>query len=171
MSSIEAPELTLTSTSAVNLPLNPQSQWTDASTYTAVYDVPVDLALTTTIDITVQGNAKDIAGNLSETLEQTDAFSIDIVSGLNGENAENTIISIYPNPALSGNDLRILSGNERIVRIEVVDMLGKTHLEIVPQSVSAQTITLPECSSGIYMTRVITEQGLYSQPILISKQN
>ncbi|MFM2201456.1 MAG: hypothetical protein RL040_656, partial [Bacteroidota bacterium] len=87
MSSSEAPELTLTSTSAVNLPLNPQSQWTDASTYTAVYDVPVDLALTTTIDITVQGNAKDIAGNLSETFEQTDAFSIDIVSGLNGENA------------------------------------------------------------------------------------
>jgi hypothetical protein len=48
-------------------------------------------------------------------------------------------------------------------------MLGKTLVEIAPQSVSAQTIVLPECSSGIYMTLVTTENGLYKQPILINK--
>jgi hypothetical protein len=169
MSNSVAPELTLNSSSPINLPLNGQSQWTDLSTYTAVYDVPVNLEPTASVDIMVQGNAKDAAGNLSESLAQTNAFSIDIVSNLNAENATSNIIFVYPNPALSGNSLTILSGSERMIRLQIVDMLGKTLVEIAPQSVSAQTIVLPECSSGIYMTLVTTENGLYKQPILINK--
>ncbi|MBN2658756.1 MAG: hypothetical protein JXR86_16995, partial [Spirochaetales bacterium] len=60
------------------LSLNGSSGWTDSDTYTFVYDVTNTDNVISDIDITISG-AKDLAGNTSGSLTNTDGFDVDFV--------------------------------------------------------------------------------------------
>ena len=167
MSNDSAPELSFISTPMINLPLNIQSEWTTNETYTALFDVPGDIEQIASVDLTVGGNVQDAAGNLAESFTLSNAFSVDIVINLNGERSGANGISIFPNPAYTGNSLTLLAGTEKMTNLEMVDMLGKTVFSQALQPISIQTTTLPDCSPGMYMARVTTERGIFTQPIMI----
>jgi len=167
MSNDIAPEVSFISTPTINLPLNAQSEWTSNDTYTALFDIPGDIEQIASVDLTIAGNVQDDAGNLAESFTLSNAFSVDIVINLNGERTAESGISIFPNPAYSGNSLTLLAGAEKMTNLEIIDMLGKTMFTQAVQSVSVQTTTLPDCSPGMYMARVTTESGIFTQPIMI----
>jgi hypothetical protein len=167
MSNDIAPELSFISTPMINLPLNAQSQWTSADSYTAMFDVPGDIEQIASVDLTVGGNVQDAAGNLAESFTLSNAFSVDIVINLNGEHSGANGISIFPNPAYTGNTLTLFAGAEKMTNLEIVDMLGKTIFSQALQPMSIKTTTLPDCSPGMYMARVTTERGIFTQPIMI----
>ena len=144
-----------------------QSEWTTNDTYTALFDVPGDIEQIASVDLTVGGNAQDAAGNLAESFTLSNAFSVDIVINLNGEHSGANGISIFPNPAYTGNSLTLLAGAEKMTNLELVDMLGKMVFSQSLQPMSVQTTILPDCSPGMYTARVTTERGIFTHPIMI----
>jgi hypothetical protein len=167
MGNDSAPEISFISTPMLNLPLNAQSEWTSIDTYTALFDVPGDIEQIASVDLNVGGNVQDAAGNLAESFTLSNAFSVDIVINLNGEHTAKSGISIFPNPAYSGNSLTLFAGAEKMTNLEIVDMLGKTVFSQSLQPMTIQTTTLTDCSPGMYTARVTTERGIFTQSIMI----
>jgi hypothetical protein len=167
MSSDSEPEIVFTSTPMINLPLNAQSQWTSADTYSAIFDVPGDIEQIASVDLTVGGNTRDAAGNLIESFNLADAFSVDIVINLNSERNEENVLTLFPNPISNGNSITIVSGAENMTQVEIIDMLGKIVVSASFQPASSKTMVLSNCSAGLYTARVTTERAVLTQPIMI----
>jgi hypothetical protein len=167
MNTATNPELSFISTPSITLPLNAQSQWTSAENYTAVFDVPGDIEQIASVDLTVGGNVQDAAGNLIEPFTLASAFSVDIVINLNSEHNEENILTLFPNPISNGNSITILSGDEKMTQVDIIDVLGKTVVSASFQPASTKTMALPFCSPGLYTTKVTTEQGIRTQSIMI----
>jgi hypothetical protein len=69
--------------------------------------------------------------------------------------------AVYPNP--TDNYIHIDSGNEKILNIEVADLVGKV---ILKQTEVGNTINVAALLSGIYLLNITTTSGKISQRIL-----
>lgn len=93
----------------------------------------------------------------------------------NNIEANNIELSIYPNPAIKGEEIRISykTKNSNNVSISIYDILGNEIKEI--SDYLYETDTINSCfktnniSSGIYYLQVLDGEKLLSKPIIIYK--
>jgi len=83
-----------------------------------------------------------------------------------GENIMEDNISVYPNPAT---DLLFVNSDEQINRITVIDMSGKTIIEIDNSNLFLGGIDVSQLSAGIYIVRFETLNAINNQQIIITK--
>ncbi len=77
-------------------------------------------------------------------------------------------VDIYPNP-VTGDLLNIDLHSLKSDHIIIVDMLGKTVFSSVQQNSGLTQLQLPSLSSGIYILKVATQQGLVTRKININR--
>lgn len=74
------------------------------------------------------------------------------------ENVANTSVAVYPNPA---NDVLNIAG-EGILQVELMDVNGRT----VMNAYQAGSLNIGSLTSGVYVVRVITADGVSTQKIV-----
>lgn len=75
---------------------------------------------------------------------------------------EVTEFKAYPNPST---DNWTIKGNQQIMQIEIIDMLGKSVLNINPNNFET-TINASSLNSGLYFARIKTESGINSVKLI-----
>ncbi len=83
-----------------------------------------------------------------------------------GENIMEDNISVYPNPAA---DLVFVNSNEQINRLTIIDMAGKTIMEINNSDLFVDGIDVSQLPAGMYVLRIETINAINNQQIIISK--
>jgi len=73
-------------------------------------------------------------------------------------------INIYPNPTTG--KLTINNGQFTINNVEVFDIYGKCHLSLVTCHASSITLNIPHLSSGLYLIKITTEEGIVTKKII-----
>jgi hypothetical protein len=118
------------------------------------------------IDVVVEGNATDLAGNLSHDSTLVDELNIQLV-GID----ENGIYSwtIYPNPAQAGSLVTINAASSLIEKVEIIDVLGKVIYASDNLQKSSYILAIPAWSSGCYYVRLSTTNGIATRPLIISE--
>jgi thiol-disulfide isomerase/thioredoxin len=81
-------------------------------------------------------------------------------SGSTDINEESSYLSVYPNPANN-----ILNINGSYISLEIVDMFGK----VVLATKSDSNLNVSSLADGIYMINILTEKGIQTQKITITK--
>ncbi len=110
----------------------------------------------------------DEAGNRTAVIEHDGDFTtkleyyINVTNSGNGQyvgidDVPSVNFDIYPNPV---NDLLYVNCSENISRLEVLDMAGRT---VVSMNGNVNSINTQALSAGVYMLRVVTENGVSSQ--------
>lgn len=80
---------------------------------------------------------------------------------LNPQIKSNSPIGIYPNPTTGF--LHISSGFEGNV-LEIIDLRGQI---LYSERISTKLIYLPKIPNGIYVARIVTSKGVYSESLLV----
>lgn len=137
---------------AVVLPANatnPTFTWTvQNGTGSATIDVNGLLTAQTVGEVTVGAIASDGSNSYGIT-------TITITNGApSALNEHNLNLSVYPNPATS--QLKI-STNEVINQLIVVDLTGKTLIDVIPMD---NTINISQLPHGVYVLKSYTEYGV-----------
>jgi len=91
--------------------------------------------------------------------DYTQDFTIKIEPlGINEPTSTFSSIIIFPNPTTD--ELRIIGGSFQIKKIEVFDMVGKLLVsQNLLNSSFHQKIDISNLNSGIYLVKIVTEQG------------
>jgi len=77
-------------------------------------------------------------------------------------------VSLLPNPA---NDyIKLISKNDFINSVRVIDMLGNTAVELTADNVSDMTVYLRDCASGIYFVEIINSKNIISRKLLLLRK-
>lgn len=166
MDQTSAPDITFDP--AAGLTPSAASGWDSDYTYTAHYDVAAGESSVSNISVSVGTAAADVAGNpmLSATFEN--AFSIDIVNSLM-EFDGSSAWTIYPNPVLVGDDIRIqLPATIGTARIMIFDGQGKmVHDLSYTGNNSPMVVTTSAWAEGMYMVKLISENTQGSMPVSV----
>lgn len=166
MDQTSAPDITFDP--AAGLTPSAASGWDSDYTYTAHYDVAAGESSVSNISVGVGTAAADVAGNpmLSATFEN--AFSIDIVNSLM-EFDGSSAWTIYPNPVLVGDDIRIqLPATIGTARIMIFDGQGKmVHDLSYTGNSSPMVLTTSAWAEGMYMVKLISENTQGSMPVSV----
>jgi hypothetical protein len=75
---------------------------------------------------------------------------------------------VYPNPARSGEKLviRLAHSNGDPIHIEIFDVMGRLqHSATYTNADPDITLDAPSVTTGLYVVRVRTQNGYYTQPI------
>jgi hypothetical protein len=90
---------------------------------------------------------------------------LNVLAGI--RDIKNQTFSVYPNPA--GSQLSIQMKNSgKLLSWTIVDALGKICLSGNAESkMNTEIINTSALSEGVYSIRVVTDSGVYSQPVLI----
>jgi hypothetical protein len=86
-----------------------------------------------------------------------------IESGVHNED-----VAVYPNPARSGEKLviRLAHSNGDPIHIEIFDVMGRLqHSATYTNADPDITLDAPSVTTGLYVVRVRTQNGYYTQPI------
>ena len=70
--------------------------------------------------------------------------------------------SVFPNPAT---DNWTIKGNQQIMQVEIVDILGKSVLNLNPNNFET-TVNASSLNSGLYFARIKTESGINSVKLI-----
>jgi hypothetical protein len=118
------------------------------------------------IDVVVEGNATDLAGNLSHDSTLVDKLNIQLV-GID----KNGIYTwtMYPNPAQAGSLVTINAASSLIEKVEIIDVLGKVIYASDNLQKSSYILAIPAWSSGCYYVRLSTTNGIATRPLIISE--
>lgn len=166
MDQTSAPDITFDP--AAGLTPSAASGWDSDYTYTAHYDVAAGESSVSNISVSVGTASTDVAGNpmLSATFEN--AFSIDIVNSLM-EFDGSSAWTIYPNPVLVGDDIRIqLPATIGTARIMIFDGQGKmVHDLSYTGNNSPMVVTTSAWAEGMYMVKLISENTQGSMPVSV----
>ncbi|MFV8341706.1 T9SS type A sorting domain-containing protein [Flavobacterium sp. XS2P39] len=132
----------------------------------------------------IRNNSAYISGRFSATLDYGNSVSITTAAGGNTgqddafaaqisystlaitENTQlpNTIV-LSPNPV--HNQLNVTANNQKISKITVTDLTGKTLGTILPSSTeSTNNIDVSQLASGTYLLTIYTEKGINSKKFL-----
>jgi hypothetical protein len=117
------------------------------------------------VDVMVDGNATDEAGNASTDSTLVDELDIQLV-GLTS--LESRPWSMYPNPAAAGSMITITNTSGAIEKLEIVDMLGKTVFTSESLNQPSYFLTLPLWSAGCYYVRITSSGVATARPLIIS---
>jgi hypothetical protein len=153
---------------AAGLTPSADSGWDSDYTYTARYDVAAGESSVSNISVSVGTSAADAAGNpmLSATFEN--AFSIDIVNSvieLGGSSAW----TIYPNPVLVGDDIRIqVQAAIATARIMIFDGQGKlVHDQNYTGNNGPLVVGTSAWAEGMYLVKLVSEHSQGSMPVSV----
>ncbi len=92
-----------------------------------------------------------------------DNFSVDISTGLN--DLSNSVIKVFPNPA---NDiLNIKSEGNKIVNVEITDVLGK--VQVSTNQIVGNQINISNLATGTYFVNIESERGELFQTTVVKK--
>lgn len=106
-------------------------------------------------------NATPSGGNYDTTL-YLDTFSISSVLGLNDEIFSN--FSVFPNPAT--NFIKITNTQNLFIQsLEIIDLNGRI-VKMVKINATEGRITIDELKTGIYIIKIITDDGFVFKKIL-----
>ncbi len=110
------------------------------------------------------GGEADISGNAAGCSSQLEIEeACELISGVNDTGLDH-IIKVFPNPA--ENQLTIkMDGPVLLSKIELIDVTGKVVLSENIE-VSSATVDIAPISSGIYLLRVHSHQGMWTKQIL-----
>lgn len=99
---------------------------------------------------------------MTESQSQRSGFSIRLVKDapLSTGSIEKQNFKVYPNPTKGL--LHIQSEND-ITGLTIIDITGKT---VYHQSTSSETINIENLERGIYIVKVATAEGVYSQKLI-----
>jgi hypothetical protein len=117
------------------------------------------------IDVLVEGNATDAAGNTSNDSTLVDSLDIQLV-GVPMLYEQNW--AIYPNPAEAGSLVTITCSTGVIERLEILDMLGKVVFASENLHQPSYVLTLPSWSAGCYYVRITAAGIATTRPLVIS---
>ncbi|KAF5422966.1 MAG: hypothetical protein C5S45_01610 [Candidatus Methanocomedens sp.] len=173
---------------------NPKG-WQDANNQTKNYDTPdgyywwggvtdtvVSVDYLDSITLTITINTDDQTGEFElryamGTLDSwmrnpvvegglSDLVAITITESTNVEEYLQREISVYPNPATDM--LNINVGGVREGEIQIIDITGKVHMERTLTS-KVNRFDVSTYSPGLYIMKVRTDAGEYSQKVLIRR--
>jgi len=99
-----------------------------------------------------------VEGGLSDLMPITISYNTGVNMYLESQ------ISVYPNPAV--NVVTVDLGNVRSGDIQLIDMIGRIRYERQIHS-SQQVIEVSDLPAGTYLLRVSTEDGDYTQKVLV----
>lgn len=123
----------------------------------------------------------------SQTALFTDEFKVDILNGINGWLANQTInvtstlgvdrfdignLAIYPNPSNTEINIRISSFSNDPVTVEIFDLQGRSVLRNKYKNVSGaftESVNVRSISSGIYLLKVKQGNKERTQKVIITK--
>ena len=106
-------------------------------------------------------------------IDTVDLFSnpFTLSLGLNEEDNNNSF-SIFPNPAKEITTIQISSISNEIIKLNIVDMLGKTvyHDEIIiTEGVNIEHINVSTFNTGIYFANTILGDKIISEKLVITE--
>jgi WD40 repeat protein len=104
---------------------------------------------------------KLIAGNGAT---QVILYDVDAITGITPLSVA-SLVRCFPNPIKTGERMYISSETKKIVSVELVNIKGQSLFLKSDATNGIQYIEIPEMSSGIYLYRLLSEDG-----ILISRQ-
>ncbi len=95
----------------------------------------------------------------------------DTITGVSEFHSDDSGISIYPNPATGSFSVQLPTGANGKVSIELLDYLGrKVYSQEFNERTMTQIISLPETvATGVYVCRIITEQKVYSEKVVVKR--
>ncbi len=142
------------------------ANWTDGFTFVQSFALNTDNFNLFGIDIQVEDNATDVAGNLSNDSTLVDELDIQLV-GID----ENDTYSwtMYPNPTQAGSLVTISAASSLIEKLEIMDVLGKVIYVSDNLQQSSYVLAIPAWSSGCYYVRLHTTNGIATRPLIISE--
>lgn len=111
---------------------------------------------------TVKLTVSNICGEASVTT------IVNATVGIKEINTGNIQVKVYPNPAQSAISFETTE-NEKIQNITIVDLLGKSVLEIEKINLSKYSLDLSNVSSGLYIVKLQTENGFSHKKIEVRK--
>lgn len=85
-------------------------------------------------------------------------------SSLSVEKNEIRDLSVYPNPTT--NSWLISTLSERIISVEVYDLLGKQVLSIVPENGTRVFIDAEQLAKGMYISKIASENGVSTRKLI-----
>lgn len=154
ISFVDAPQLTLSGNS-----------WLDEVSFQQTVELNLSDFNLYDIDLTIEGNSTDLAGNFSNDSTLLNQLDIQLVGIRNLESAR---WSMYPNPAESGSPISITSAIGAIEKIEIYDVFGKIVFAAESLQQPSYILTLPYWSAGCYIVRIQTESYSATRPLVIS---
>ncbi len=92
------------------------------------------------------------------------------VAGVNGNSISENNLSVYPNPAASFVNVSFTLQNQSNVKLQLVDITGKSIREINPSSLKGEntlTLNLDGIESGIYFLRLETGTSTETRKIIV----
>jgi hypothetical protein len=149
------PAVLFVSTPVMNVVTSPASAWSSATEYTLVYDIPNQTQQITTVDMTLDGNARDVAGNAAVTFNASNAFSVNIVNSIETTESLKTV-SIYPNPTSGNESITLqLPANQTIASIAIYSSVGQLIQELTyTPNDGGQQLNVSQLSNGVYYLRL-----------------
>jgi len=90
---------------------------------------------------------------------------LDHATNINISEQEKYSFSVYPNPTTG--QLRIENGELRMENVEIYDIMGRKQKIIINYQISiVNSIDISHLSAGIYLVKIITEQGVITKKII-----
>jgi hypothetical protein len=148
------------------------SEWLNASTFRASYNVANIQASVTNIGVALSG-ARDRAGNPVQVSSLESFFSIDLQEVGVEELLNGADLSMFPNPLATGQSLQLLVGKDLFdVDLMVFNSLGaiehRAYMGFMPRGVHA--VDLPELATGVYHVRLSIQGSLHSRTLVVQNQ-
>ncbi len=135
------------------------SQWTETTSYAAVYDVQSSVVDATGIDVQI-ASARDEAGNAMVSRTTSDVLEIHLTGVGIAENSIQSAVSFGPNPYAQG-ELLLLHARTALGRcsLRIIDAQGRlihgTSLNL--SAPGSQALHLPQLAAGAY--EILVESG------------
>jgi hypothetical protein len=109
----------------------------------------------------------DEKGNIIDFNEGADSSDVGFIStGIENGTALNNAITLYPNPVID--NLKIVSTQASIEKIEVVTVLGETIMKHQGNNKNTEMLNLSSLSSGVYFIQIKTDRGIAVKRILVN---
>lgn len=105
--------------------------------------------------------------------ESIDFYASDIPVGINEANGNICQSILYPNPATNNTILAVNLGKADKARISVVDVMGREVIDLGEHNLNSGdnniNINTASLSNGVYFVRIVTNNGMVSNRLSISK--
>lgn len=159
------PAVLFVSTPVMNVVTNPASAWSSTTEYTLVYDIPNQTQQITTVDMTLDGYARDLAGNAAVTFNASNTFSVNIVNSIETTQSLQTV-SIYPNPTSGNESITLqLPANQSIASVAIYSSVGQLIQELTyTPNDGGQQLNVSQLSNGVYYLRLRSSETELTLP-------
>jgi hypothetical protein len=136
------------------------SEWINASTYVAKYDVADNEETLEDIDVSID-DLTDFVGNLQVDIAVADHFDINTFT-VGVQETDLSLMSVFPNPVTSGSDVTVVLENmPQVVTLQVYNLNGQ--VMIAQREVQTENdriiVSTANMAAGMYFVHIHSDEG------------